>query len=108
MKNLKSVHECGLVQLRKYIVGFKLHIMSTDDVASPDAKLVFVVDIWRPNTKTNFMGKPSTHMHKCVYDQPTKTLMCKGKTVDAPNIDEVIKLIEQKLTIFFRRTTQSI
>jgi hypothetical protein len=108
MKNLKSVHECGLVQLRKYIIGFKLHVMSTDDVASPDAKLVFVVDIWRPNTRTNFTGRPSTHMHRCVYDQATKALMFKGKAVGAPNLDEVIKLIEEKLTIFFRRNTPCI
>ena len=108
MKKLKSVHECGLVQLRRYIVGFKLHIMSTDDVASPGAKLVFVVDVWRPNTKTNFSGKPSTHMHRCVYDQPTKTIMCKGKAVVAPNVSDVITLIEEQLTVFFRNTQQSI
>lgn len=80
--------------------------MSTDDVASPTAKLVFVIDVWMPNKKSNFMGKPSTHMHRCVYDQSTKTIMFKGKPLDAANLDEVVKLIEEKLTIFFRRTTQ--
>lgn len=106
MKDLKSVHECGLIQLRKYIVAFKLRIMSTDDVASPKAKLIFVVDVWMPNKKTNFMGKPSLHAHKCVYDTTLKTLTFKGKPLNAVNREETVRLIEEKLAIFFRRNTQ--
>ena len=103
MKDLKSVHECGLVQLRKFIVAFKLHIMSTDDVASPNAKLVFMIDVWMPNKKAAFLGKPSMHKHKCVYDATTKNLLFKGKPINATNRAEVIELIEEKLAIFFRR-----
>ena len=102
---METVHEFGLVQLRRYIVAYKLHILATREVGDPKAKLTFAVDVYMPNKKTAFeQGKPSCHLQRCEYNPQTRTLTRKGRRMDAANVDVVVSLIEEKIKIFFRTT----
>ena len=102
---MEKLHEFGLVQLRRYIVAFKLHILATREVGDPKAKLVFSVDVYMPNKKSAMVGKPSTHIQRCEFNPTTKILNRKGRPLDAANVDVVANLIEEKIKVYFRYHT---